>query len=81
MHEPPVIRDFQPAVPASARPILRCRADNLPPGECFKRGFYGGLGLWLAFVVLNIVALVLFLLLGMLLGGTSAFLKTLLGCG
>lgn len=76
MLDPPVIREFRPApTTASPRPMFRCRADSLTPGECFKRGFYGGFGLWLAFVLINAIGLALFFLLIMLLGGMGAFLR------
>lgn len=40
--------------------------ERLPPGECFKRWFYGGLGLWCAFLCINIMAAIV--VVGILLG-------------
>jgi hypothetical protein len=75
MREPPRIDEFRAArAPEviSRRAATRCRADRLLPGECFKRGFYGGLGVWVAFLVVHVVMLAVFLLAVMLLGGMGA---------
>lgn len=36
---------------------------RITPGEAFKRGFFGGFGLWCSFSVLNLAFLLLLLLL------------------
>jgi len=38
--------------PVSRRSLQH--ASTITPGEAFKRGFYGGFGLWCSFMVLNI---------------------------
>lgn len=38
--------------PVSRRSLQQ--TNTITPGEAFKRGFYGGFGLWCSFMVLNI---------------------------
>lgn len=69
--EPPRIIDWQPSRhQASHRP--RQPANVITPSEAFKRGFYGGLGLWCSFMVLNILAFLLSLVILMALGVITA---------
>jgi hypothetical protein len=44
-----------PQIVTGRRSQLQQGGHCITPGEAFKRGFYGGLGLWCSFMVLNIV--------------------------
>jgi len=41
---------------------MKSRGDTISHGEMFRRGFYGGFGLWCSFSVLNIAAILLIVL-------------------
>ena len=56
MNEPPRIENWQPDVSRTASRRTTQIRNVITPSEAFKRGFYGGLGLWCSFMVLNLVA-------------------------
>lgn len=75
----PYVENFRPSsavdAPATDTPIYRRRKplyEKLPPSEAFKRGFYGGFGLWCSFMVLNIVVFLIGLMLLTALGVIGA---------
>lgn len=58
----------------TSRRQYRPPPNKITPAEAFKRGFYGGMGLWCSFMVLNIIAGAIVLIVLMALGVLSAAL-------
>ncbi len=73
-NEPAVKTDVLPAKidEQHAELCQRQRPEKLTPGECFKRGFYGGFGQWCSFMALNIAFAVLAVLAMVMLGVIGA---------
>ena len=68
-HAPPLEHYTPPSIRAQRR---KQRRQPLRPGEAFAAGFYGGLGFWVAGIVLNIIAAILIGLVLIALGGVGA---------
>jgi hypothetical protein len=71
----PAIQDYQPAVGYYRR--TKGAAPRLRPGDAFVAGFFGGLGLWCAGVVIWLGAILLGVLLVAMLGGMGAIARAL----
>lgn len=68
MNEPPALQDFVPATRVRRSPP----APRLSSSDFFRLGFYGGLGLWCAFALINLAVLLGLVAILMMLGVLSA---------